>query len=300
MQNSYKMPNSYNKKEILILFNSIPYFLNYFNTKGVTGSFALREIPFQLKIIRRVTRLLGLSQVYWLDSWKKKIVSYDTIIIFAPVEEIDVFSFIKKTNPEARIIYWYWNPLIRTIKIDNKLLEGVEIWSFDPRDCENYNLKFNTTFYFKNIVLPVMDIQYDVIFVGMDKGRKVLLDEIHERLVGMELITIFRVIDSIKNQIPYASYLKLLAGSRVILDIIPKGQSGLTIRTMESIFFGKKLITTDETIVYQKFYNKQNIFVLGKDDEFQLKEFVSSPFIKIDDSVKLEYDLPAWLNRFYQ
>ena len=294
------MLNNDNKKNILILFNSIPYFLNYFNIKGVTGNFALTEIPFQLKIIRKVTRLLGLSQVYWLDSWKKKIVSYDTIIIFAPVEEIEVFSFIKKTNPDAKIIYWYWNPLFRINKINQQILKGVEIWSFDPKDCQKYNLKFNTTFYFKNLVLPVMDIVYDVVFVGMDKGRKELLNKIYGRMVGMEIKTVFHIIHDIKNQISYASYLKIVAASKVILDIVPKGQSGLTIRTMESLFFGKKLITSNESIVDQKFYKKQNIFILGKDDESQLKEFINSPFIEIEDSIKLDYDLNAWLNRFNQ
>src|SRR5690606_24485813 len=100
------------------------------------------------------------------------------------------------------------------------------------------------------------------------------------------------------KKIPYQEYLELISKTKAIIDIIPDGQSGLTVRPMESIFLKKKLVTTDLEIANQDFYNKQNIFIIGKDDESLLKEFIDSAYVPIADSVVYQYDLDGWLQRF--
>ena len=48
--------------------------------------------------------------------------------------------------------------------------------------------------------------------------------------------------------------------SNIVLDISHPGQSGLTMRTFETIGAGKKLITTNADIKNYPFYNPENIF----------------------------------------
>ena len=48
-------------KKVLVLFNSVPYFLNFFNNENVIGSYVLRDISFLLKVIRKITRWLDIS-----------------------------------------------------------------------------------------------------------------------------------------------------------------------------------------------------------------------------------------------
>jgi|SRR5690554_4831977 len=294
-------------ENVLILYNSIPYLLKYFNRERVTGSLVLKDISFPLKVIRKITRWLKLSQKYWFDSWKYDIHSVDTVIIFAPLNELEILSFLKKSNKNIRIIYWYWNPVFRIRKIDISLLKEVEMWSFDSADCKKYGMKFNTTFYFKEIKIPTSKIIFDAVFVGNDKGRGTYLKELENSLNTMGLRTYFHIIQNEKSidktnikKIPYSQYLELVSKSRVIVDIIPEGQSGLTIRPMESIFLQKKLITTDVEITKQDFYHKQNIFIIGEDDESYLQEFIYSPYFPIAKDTILQYDFDGWLRRFNQ
>ena len=48
--------------------------------------------------------------------------------------------------------------------------------------------------------------------------------------------------------------------SRSIIEIEDIDQNGLTLRSLESIFFGKKLITDNRDIVNYDFYKKENIY----------------------------------------
>lgn len=287
-----------NAGNTLILFNSIPYFLKFFNKEGVTGSFIYKKIPFALKVIRKITRILNISQEQWFGSWYKNIKSYDLIIVFAPVSRTEIFSLIRKQNPSAKIIYWYWNPYSRIKKIDQSFLKNTEIWSFDPEDCARYDFKFNTTFYFKDITLPENRIEYDVLFIGLDKGRQNLLEDISKRINGKGLKAYINIIPDKNNKIPYSEYLKFVSKSKVILDIVADGQSGLTVRVMESIFHEKKLITTDETIINHDFYREENIFIWGQDNVEDLKRFIDTPFTPLPKSVKEEYDVRGWIRRF--
>lgn len=295
------------KKKTLILYNSVPYFFNYLKSDGVKVNWVLREISFSLRIIRKITLWLKLSQVYWYDKWKNDLESIDLVIIFAPLRELGVFKFIKKSKPNIRIIYWYWNPIFRVGKLDEKRLNGIELWSFDPEDCEKFKMKFNTTFYFKDISYPENKIEFDAIFVGNDKGRRPLLKNLESKLNSMGLKTLFHIISDNKDaseeqpqKIPYQDYLKLISKSKTIIDILPEGQSGLTLRPMEAIFLRKKLITSDQSLYNQDFYSKHNIFILGKDEEFHLKRFINSNYIPIDDEIVNRYDSKEWLKRFIE
>ena len=296
-----------NKKEeeFLIIFNSIPYFLKYFDSKSVTATWVLKEISFPLKVLRKITRLLKLPQTYWYGDWKRDLNSIDTVIIFAPIKEVQLIRYIKNSHPNIKIIYWYWNPVFRIGQLNSLHLNDSEVWSFDPLDCKQNNMKFNTTFYFKKISLPLNKIEYDAVFVGRNKGRAELLNKLEIKLRNKNLNPYFYVIPDYNpkgkkyaQKIPYSQYLELVSKSKTIIDISPDKQTGLTLRPMESIFLKKKLITSDETIINQDFYDKRNIFILGKDNDDELHSFINSPYKDISQDIVDGYDVKNWLKRF--
>ena len=73
---------------------------------------------------------------------------------------------------------------------------------------------------------------------------------------------------------------------------------GLTLRTLEALFFKKKLITNNRDIVNLQFYNANNIFVLGIDKLENLKIFMDKPYENIEQKVIDYYDFNEWLKRF--
>lgn len=292
------------KKKILVLYDNKLLSLSNFRNKGLHAEHTFKKLKLVSRLVRRIFKLLRLSQSYWYGDWKRNLVSFKTVIIFAP-GELSKLRFIKKANNNIRIIYWYWNPVIRIGQPPPDLFKLAEVWSFDREDCRNFGFRYNSTFYFDNLVLPKNNVEIDAIFVGLNKGRRQYLQGLENLLNRNGVKSYFHIVpdknESAKFQIkgiPYEEYLIVLSKSIAIIDIKPVGQSGLTVRPMESIFFEKKLITTDQTISSEDFYYPQNVFIIGKDDENYLKNFIDSPYFSLNKNIVANYDIDNWLKRF--
>lgn len=57
-----------------------------------------------------------------------------------------------------------------------------------------------------------------------------------------------------------------------------EGQQGVTLRTFESMYFQKKLVTDNQAIAHYQFYHSENIFLLQERDLDELPEFLHTPF----------------------
>ena len=64
---------------------------------------------------------------------------------------------------------------------------------------------------------------------------------------------------------------------------------------MEALFFEKKLITNNASVRDYDFYDKNNIFIYGVDDD--LNSFMSLSYKKIDDSIKYKYTLDGFVEK---
>jgi len=88
--------------------------------------------------------------------------------------------------------------------------------------------------------------------------------------------------------------IKIFEDSKYILDAPQKGQTGLTIRTIECLGAKKKLITTNKDIINYDFYNENNILVfdgeINKDSPFFVNEYED-----IDAYIYEKYSLKNWL-----
>lgn len=72
--------------------------------------------------------------------------------------------------------------------------------------------------------------------------------------------------DIFTNQIiPYSKVVELESNAKAIIDIPLEKQNGNTLRSLETIYRGKILYTTNKSILEDSFYNPQTIFIIGKD-----------------------------------
>ena len=93
--------------------------------------------------------------------------------------------------------------------------------------------------------------------------------------------------------------LQFIQESRCILEIVKNGQVGFTMRTMEALFFERKLITNNLEILEADFYVPDNFFVLGHDNPNELKHWMNIPFNKTDlDTFKEKYSVRNWYKQF--
>ena len=186
-------------------------------------------------------------------------------------------------------------------KIDNNYLEDKnihEFWTFDSNDAKRYMINYNSQFYTKNIKLDKDNLEYDVLFLGRAKNRKDMILNLGEKLKEKGINSKNIIIENEKDFVPYEDYLKLLAKTKTILDIVDGNQSGLTLRCMEALFFNKKLITNNLDIENYDFYNPKNVFILGKDDMNNIKQFIGSPYELVDEKIVNYYDFDEWIKRF--
>lgn len=267
------------------------------------------------KIFRSVAIIwmqkLGLPcQSIWYGNWKRELEKYELIIIFDRYWGDNIIKYIHKKAPNARIICWYWNSLIHRSVLNDKYREFCECWSFDQRDVEKYKLRYNNMFYF----LPKYQnkiCSLDAFFVGADKGRGTLLKEIATQLMMFGFKSKFIVIsknienkDRIllyqKESFDYNEYVKMLENSKCVVEVLQEGQCGVTIRAIEALMFEKKLITTNVDIINYDFYDSNNIFIWGINSVNELKDFVESPYKKIDDRIRRKYLFEEWLNNFME
>lgn len=250
-------------------------------------------------IVFRVFKKLDLkiSNIF-IGKWKKDILKYQTVILFDNGYSKIITRYIKEKNPKCRIILWFWNPIIEYSESYLKDKNIDEIWSYDRNDCKKYNLKFNTQFYNNKLKCPNLKKVQDVIFLGKDKGRRKIIENLNESLAKNKVTSKLMIVESEKQYISYSKYLEYIGESKAILDIVMDNVMGLTLRCMESLFLNKKLITNNTDIQNYDFYNPKNIFILGKDDVNDIKNFIDSEYEPVKEEIVDYYDYESWIKRF--
>jgi len=269
-----------------------------------------------LSNIQKVSKKVGLWPIYYLftKSWKDKILECDNCIIFDQGFSVSLVKSIKRLNPHINIIIYFWNPIFNNdskIEKIKTLGKDIKLYSFDKKDCSRYNIDFAPMLYnfdsYFNYEQKVA--KYDVIFVGYLKNRIKMLTEIYNELERQSANAFFYVLDNINTNenVPFELHCKYMSyddyrinmlQSKAVLDIVQDGQIGLTIRTMETIRYHRKLITNNKDIINYDFYNKQNIFVLGIDNLNDLSDFIKTPFCAIDEDILRKYNFTDWVKSF--
>jgi len=240
----------------------------------------------------------------WYGDWKKSEENIETIILFDSIYTSKIVKWIQKYKKNARLIFWFWNPV--NVDLLNELRPlSCELWSFDKFDCKKYGLNYNAQFYFSTVHAMPTKRDFDIVFIGRDKNRLSKLIELKKLFDSNGLSTYFHIVSdksfafSIKTKpISYDELLSITMRSNAILDLVQDGQSGLTLRTMEGIYLKRKIITNNQEMQHMDFYSPENVFILGVDDIALIKQFVSSPYIDLPNSIMAKYDFCNWLDVF--
>lgn len=251
-------------------------------------------------ILLRILRKVRLSYFVgpFLGNWRKNLKQYHAIIMFDNGYHKVIARYIKRNNPNCKLILWFWNPIFSENKKYLGDKEVDEVWSYDKDDCRRYSLRYNTQFFNGKNIVSGNIIDYDIVFVGAEKGRKGKLDEAVSLIKKNGLSTKIIVPQNKSDYLSYEKYMELVSKSNSILEIMGANATGLTLRSLESIFCEKKLITDNSNIVDYDFYRPENIFIIGKDDPGRLKDFISSPYKKINQKIVDYYEFENWVKRF--
>jgi hypothetical protein len=102
------------------------------------------------------------------------------------------------------------------------------------------------------------------------------------------------------KSLPYPEVLRVVQGSRVILDVEHPRQRGLTMRTLEVLGSGKKLATTNQNIRSYPFFSEDRILVIDREKPVLDRDFFTAPPPQTPPSLMAEYSLFSWANAIFQ
>ena len=65
-------------------------------------------------------------------------------------------------------------------------------------------------------------------------------------------------------KLSYEENLRISGQSEIIVDVCMGGQSGLTLRVLEAMFLGKRLISNNSDLRHIDFFDEKNIFLIDQ------------------------------------
>lgn len=312
-----------NLNEVLILVNEKNYntkMAEQLNNVDIAYTYKKRTGHIE-KRLYDLSLLLNSSFFYKFIGFSNiDLKKYTTIILYECNYPDKLIYYIRKKNNNVRIIYWLWNTIgksgynskkyfLNLLDKRNNPKYKFDIYSFDKKDCLQYNLKYNNQVSYKINISTPQKIKYDFIFCGRDKNRFCIIKDLINKLKDKKFKILLspdknKKYDSsdykyfINTPISYDELITYVNQSKCIIDIVQENQNGLTWRPLESMFYKKKLITNFKQITSYDFYNKHNIFILGIDNIEHINYFLKTPYHDINKKIIYNYLPQGWLNNF--
>ncbi len=268
-------------------------------------------------------------QAYAKRKLKKEIesLSFEPDIIFVIRGEAlstDVLDEIKERYPEAVYIMYQWDSVRNN---PNALdIQGYfdRVLTFDPVDAKELGWIYRPLFFTDSKSVPYGERQYDMAFVGtlyykraeLLKKLKALSDrkgyKIFDYLYSSKLVFYLhkyvmrdkRYRDISKDETKFKSLAlskthEVYGNSRALIDYAADDQTGLTMRTIESIGYGCKLITNNKKVAEEPFYDPSNIYIYEIESFDGPDGFIQTDHISLDSDLFRYYSLSGWVDSIF-
>jgi hypothetical protein len=239
--------------------------------------------------------------------------SYDYLIVIGgKTLDYDLWKEILEPFNFKKILY-QWDSL-NNFNYQSLIPLFDKVITFDRKDSKLLNIPYLPLFFKKEDDFTLEDI--DILFVGIwHSDRLRILNKVYKDAKNRGLKCYFKLyyplipylyLRFIKKldlksdffifkSIPLEETQMLYKRSKCILDIAHPKQSGLTMRTIETIGNGKKLITTNRYIKEEDFYNNSVINIIERDDIFIDKNL----FKNNEYSVNIDHlEINNWVKNF--
>lgn len=174
------------------------------------------------------------------------------------------------------------------------------IFSFDPADCQKYNLRLINQF----LPFSWQQIQQRqnqqvkeenrCFFVGgYEPVRAEVIRQLTPVIEATGCSTDFYLLDKYHHQddyplncknekLSYQQNIDKMSQSRFLLEINKPEQQGLSLRALEALVFNKKLITNNPSIADTEIYDPSRVFIYTGNNTEDLAAFMHSPAIKAE------------------
>jgi hypothetical protein len=232
------------------------------------------------------------------------------IILTIKGDFINPKSLLEFKNYTNKSIAFFNDSSSRCPKIKRVLHCFDEVYSFEKKDCEKYNLNFIPNWVYTNKTKENTLYEFQVFNISSKDNRVPIISKIAKNLKEKNIkykIIVFHKKNKINDpNLEFISKPLTLTEveiftnqSKVLLDINRKGQRGLSFRVFESIGLEKKLISTNEDLKNYDFYNPKNILIIDEKKPNIPLEFFHNEYEKIDEDLLKKYTLEEWSNQIF-
>lgn len=290
---------------------------------GKVDLFYINKKSFFSTILLNLSKsLLAKYRTYQQNNILRKVQNthYDYVFIQSPYFMGHPFiRELKKYHDKAIFINYNWDSII-----NNDYLGYIQyfdkVFSFDQKDCEQNKeiiylpLFFTSDFDYKSDKTRKYDLSF-VGGIGDSEDRYEFIMDMEKRcnLLGITFYYYLYVSPNyfVKSLFKGKFYkgvkfkkLKLIDianinfNSNCILDYHNPKQNGLTMRTFEALGSGCKLLTTNQNIVNEPFYNDKAINVIDVENKNFSTSFVHDKNISLNQIDR--YSIINWVKKIFQ
>lgn len=230
----------------------------------------------------------------------------------------DFLTRLRTVLPASRFIAYHWDSLARYPELVGLQHHFDRVYTFDHADAKAFpNFRFRPLFFRESTAKHGPEMTYDLSFVGWlhhDRLRQV--NALHAWSQREGLATYFYLFTGTfsclklklkglghlvhARTLKYADYITVTATSRVVVDLPHPLQTGMTMRAIEAVGAGKKLVTTARDIIHYDFFHPSNVLVVDADDPKIAPGFLSEPMVAIDAGVVSRYSLASWVKEIFE
>ena len=308
-----------------IFFNYHKDILDELESRGFLVDF-LADRPFHSAIARAVVSYApwitqSFIDVYYARKLQSK--KYDLVfIINGQTLSSRLLRLIRSNSPNVKLILYLWDSIKNRSNQINNLKDYDYKFSFDRIDCQNFKMNHRPLFYGRQFSCKRHNrFRYCLSFIGsIHSDRYKIISQIRRQLQDNSFYSYLYIrarwvlffyklllpgmLFSSSDEFKYRALGKeaaknIFIDSFAILDIEHPKQSGLTMRTIEAVGSGKKLITTNEDIVNYDFYNENNICLISRTEPIISPSFFENHYEPIPRQVLYKYSLSGWIDEIF-
>ncbi|MFV0624655.1 hypothetical protein ACBY01_11685 [Sphingomonas sp. ac-8] len=219
---------------------------------------------------------------------------------------------LRADNPGVRLTAYHWDSMARFPELLRRQALFDRVLTFDHADAAaNPDFVLRPLFFRPELAVPASATTIDISFVGWlhhDRLRQV--EQVRAQADTLRLTSDFylstggwtatklrlkRRGQGVHSRAqPFDRYVATSLASRGILDLPHPQQTGLTMRAIEAIGAGRKLITTGVDIRRYDFYQPENIAIIDPVVPQLDPAFLGAPMALVDPAIIERYSLRGW------
>lgn len=248
---------------------------------------------------------------------------YDYIFSNSYLPRETVISY-KKKFPSAKLILYLDDSVRNTYDVENTFDCYDSVKSFDRSDSIKYKIGLQPLFFEDSYVETTkVETQYDLCFIGtIHSDRLKVISKIDE-ICKKQNLRFFHYCYLQSNfiyyyywltkkefrkypksffafkQIPSKDVATIVKSSTAILDIQHPLQTGLTMRTIETIGARKKIVTTNADIKYYDICDS-NVCIVDRENPEILQGFLESSYNELKADIMNKYSLTGWIQSIFE